>query len=65
MRDQLQQRLEALQTEQTAALTRLSALELEWTRLREQILHRAGALAELEALLHPIVATQVEEDGHG
>lgn len=61
----LQQRLQALQTEQTTDLTRLQALEVECARLREACLRRAGAIAELEALCQPIRATQLEEDGVG
>lgn len=66
MHDRLPQRLTALQTEQTAALSRLQALDAARSPLTEQILGRAGAIAELEARCQPpIVATQREEDGVG
>lgn len=66
MHDVLHQRLQALQNEQQAALTRVTALDHERSLLLEQILHRAGAIAELEALCQPpIVAQRVEEDGVG
>lgn len=61
----LPQRLQALQTEQQAALTRLQALETERQQVTEACLRRAGAIAELEALCQPIVATRAEEDGVG
>lgn len=63
---QLRQRLTELQTEQTHAITRVTAMDHERSLLTEQILRRAGAIAELEALCQPpIVATKVEEDGRG
>lgn len=65
MRAQLQQRLTELQTEQTTALTRVTALDHERSLLMEQILRRAGAIAELEVLCQPILATPIEEDDRG
>lgn len=61
----LQQRLTALLAEQQADLTRVQALEAHRQALTEACLRRAGAIAELEAICHPIVATPVEEDGRG
>jgi hypothetical protein len=61
----LQHRLQTLQTEQQDALTRVQALETERQQLVETCLRRAGAIAELEAICHPIIATQVEEDARG
>lgn len=61
----LQQRLQALQTEQQADLTRLQALETARQQVTEACLRRAGAISELEALCQPIMATRVEEDGSG
>ena len=61
----LHQRLRALQTEQQADLARLEALDAERQAVTEACLRRAGAIAELEALCQPIIATRVEEDGVG
>jgi hypothetical protein len=57
--DVLQQRLQALQTEQQADLTRVQVLETERQQLVETCLRRAGAISELDALCQPIVATRV------
>jgi predicted transcriptional regulator len=65
LHDVLQQRLQVLQTEQQADLTRAQTLEAQRQQLVEACLRRAGAIAELEALCQPIVATKVEEDGRG
>jgi hypothetical protein len=43
----------------------VQALETERQQLVETCLRRAGAIAELEAICHPIIATQVEEDARG
>lgn len=65
LRAVLQQRLTVLQTEQQADLERSQALSLEAALVREVLLRRAGAIAELEALCQPILATRVEGDGIG
>jgi predicted nuclease with TOPRIM domain len=63
MRDQLQQRLTELRTEQQEALTRVTALDQERGRLLEQIVRREGAIAELEALCHGWVVATKEDGG--
>lgn len=65
LHDVLLHRLQALQTEQQADLTRVQRLEAERQQLVETCVRRAGAIAELEALCQPIIAMQTEEPGSG